>query len=292
MRDLTLPAPSRPSSLSSLVRGALVLGATLGGIGAVHAGPKDFAIYTTRLGGDAETAQPYVNKFAGNLETALGWAKGGASGTFLPTKKEAQGFIEQKKPGFGVLEPALFLELRKTQSLEALASVESADLNTPKLNVIVKNAAYKTLDDLKGKTVMTTLADSPRYLDRVVLGGTGSAETRFTLKQTGNVMKGIRAVLRGDADATLVDDEQLALAKKMEGGADLRVVHTSGALPPLMVVSFGTSLSDKEKKDLTKALTGLCGGAGGDVCKEMHIQKFVPMSPAGLTAAQTKFEKP
>ena len=51
----------------------------------------------------------------------------------------------------------------------------------------------------------------------VVFDGKGAAETRFQLKQVGVVTKGIRAVIRGEADATLVDPDQLVEAKKMEG---------------------------------------------------------------------------
>jgi ABC-type phosphate/phosphonate transport system substrate-binding protein len=257
------------------------------------AGPKDFVIYTTRLGGDAEQAKPYIDKFAAYLDKTTGWAAGSAKGVFLPSRKEVLAALPTQKPGFGVLEPSLFLSQQKADGLQVLAQVESTDLNTPKLHVLVKNPAIKTLADLDGKKLWTQLADAPQYLNNVVLDGKGDAATRFQLKQIGVATKGIRAVIRGEADATLVDDEQLAEAKKMEGGADLKTVYTSPALPPLLVVSFGTSLSAADRQSLTKALLGMCATATGkDICKEMHITRFAPAAAALLTTTQKRYGQP
>lgn len=267
---------------------AVVLAAAVG-----NAGPKDFAVYSTRLGGDSAQAQPYVDKLAGHLETTLGWPAKSVKGTFFSSKKEATAGVAQTQPGFGFIEPTLYYELREAQKLSPLAGVQSAELNTTKLHVVVKNPAYKSLDDLKGKKVHTTLADYPRYLGNVILGGKGPADKLFELKQIGAVTKGARAVLRGDADATLLDDAQLAEMKKLEGGAELRSIYESKPLPPLVVVAFGPALTDAEKKNLTKVLLEMCGTAkGGEVCKEMRISKFVPVDSALLQSAQAAYEKP
>lgn len=267
---------------------AIVLAASVGA-----AGPKDFAVYSTRLGGDAAQAQPYVDKLSQYLETTLSWPAKTVKGTFAPSKKEATAAVDQGKPGFGFVEPTLYFELQKPQKLTVLAAVDSAELNTPKLNVVVKDPAYKSLADLKGKKVWTTLADYPRYLGNVVLDGKGPADKMFELKQIGAVTKGARAVLRGEADATLLDDAQLAEMKKLEGGDALRSIHSSGPLPPLLVVAFGTALTDAERKNLTKALLEMCGTPkGGEVCKDMRITKFVPADTKLLQAAQAKFDKP
>jgi ABC-type phosphate/phosphonate transport system substrate-binding protein len=261
--------------------------------GQALAGPKDFAVYTPGMGGDPETAKPYIDKFAQQLDSALGWPAGSSKGTFFVTRKEAVAGIDATKPGFAVVEPSLYFDLRKTHKAEALAQVDSPDLNSPKYSVVVKNPAYKSLADLAGKKLWTTLADSPKYLGSVVLDGKGAAETRFALKGVGIYTKAVRAVIRGEADATLLNDQQLAEAKKMEGGADLRVIYESPALPPLLVVSLDAALGDAEAKKLTKTLLSICGQpAGGEICKQMHIQKFVPVNSAVLSAAQKRYEQP
>lgn len=258
-----------------------------------HAGAKDFAVYTTRLGGDSESAQPYIDKFAAQLETALKWPKGSVKGSFLPSRKEALAYLTAKQPGFGVMEPALYFELRKEQKLESVVQIDSADLNAGKLHLVVKDPALKSLADLKGKRLMTGLADSPKYLGRVVLGLKDDPTTYFSLKGTGVATKGVRAVLRGEADATLLDDGQLEAAKKMEGGDALRTIYSSPALPPVVVVTLGPALSADERKKLAQALLTMCGTPdGAAVCKEMHIGKFTPVSTDLFKTAQTKFEQP
>src|SRR5262249_51403029 len=130
-------------------------------------------------------------------------------------------------------------------------------------------------------------------LGNVVLDGKGPADTRYALKAIGIYTKGVRAVLRGEADATILSDQQLAEARKMEGAGDLRVVYESPPLPPLLVVSFDHQLSAADAQKLTKTLVSMCGEpAGGEICKQMHLQKFVAKNQAVLSAAQKRFEQP
>lgn len=272
--------------------GSLALVATVAA-GSAHAGPKDFIIYTPGLGGDAEQAKPYIDKFAQFIDGALGWPKGSAKGSFLSTRKEALAAIEPTKPGFGVMEASLYFELRAAHKAEVIAQVDSDELNSPKLHVIVKNPAYKSLADLAGKKLWTTLADSPKYLGSVVLDGKGAAETRFALKSVGVFSKGVRAVLRGEADATIVNDQQLEAAKKMEGGGELRSIYDSPQLPNLVVVTLDAALPPPQAQKLEKTLLSMCSEpAGGEICKEMHIRKFVAKNAAVLGAAQKQFEHP
>lgn len=251
------------------------------------AGPQDFAVFSTRLGGDAATAQPYVDRLAVHLETAMGWPKGSTKGQFFTSKKDALSGIDLQKPGFAFIEPQLYLEMKGTW-VESLAGVESAELNTTKLNVVVKDPAYKSLADLKGKKLWTTLADWPRYLSNIVFDGKGPAN--LELKQIGAVTKGARAVLRGEADATLLDDFQLLDMKKLEGGDALRSIYSSPKLPTLLVVARG--LSDGDKKKLTATLLGMCATPkGGEICKEMRITKFVAVDKAAINKATEAYDK-
>jgi ABC-type phosphate/phosphonate transport system substrate-binding protein len=249
------------------------------------------AVSVTRLGGDAETAQPYIDRFNAQLEKNAGWPKGSLKGRFLPSKKEAISYIEAQKPGFGVLDPWLYFELRKQHKLEPLIQVEGQDLNSPVLHVIVKDPAIKSLDDLKGKRLWTTLAESPQYLGQVVLDGKEPADKRYSLKQVGAAMKAARAVLRGEADAAIVDDAQLEAAKKIEGGAALRTIYTSKPQPPVVVVQFQGTATPADKEPLVKTMLKVCGTPEGEpVCKEMHITKFVALNAALFNETQKRYD--
>lgn len=266
---------------------AVALGTTLVAATA-FAGPRDVAIFVTRMGGDSATAQPYVDRFLRYVESTLGWPAASIKGQFLGSRKEAQGFIGTAQPGIGIMDPPLYYEMRKAWNLKPILQVESTDLNSRKFHVVVKDASITGLGGLAGKKLWTTLADYPKYLSKVVLGG--ADVSGITLKQIGQAGKGIRAVVRGDADATIVDDEQLSKIKEISGGADLRVIFSSGALPPIPVVVFGTGLPAGDQSALVKTMIAMCGTAkGGPICKEMFIGKFVPVDAAAFSAADKAF---
>jgi ABC-type phosphate/phosphonate transport system substrate-binding protein len=259
---------------------------------AAVAAPKDIVIYVTRLGGDSVSAQPYVDKFLRYIETEAGWPAGSLSGTFTSSRKEALDYISSVNPGIGIMEPPLYFDLLSAGKVTAILQVESRDLVTKKLNVVVKDPAIKTLADLKGKRVWTTLSDYPRYLSRVVLCGEADADTAFILKQIGQGLKGVRGVLRGECEATLLDDEQLASAASVDGGKELRAIYTSPALPPIPVVLFGKQLSDADRATLVRVLKSMCGSAKGkEICAEMHMGNLVPLDSAVFKNATSLYDK-
>ncbi|MBM4397179.1 MAG: PhnD/SsuA/transferrin family substrate-binding protein [Deltaproteobacteria bacterium] len=271
------------------VAAALVTGVSLASP-AASAGPRDVAISVTRIGGDTGSAQPFVDRFLRYVEGAIGWPAGSAKGSFLTTRKAVTAFVAANKPGIGMMDPPLFFEMRKEWDLKPLMQVESKDLVSPRLHVVVKDPGIRSLADLKGRRVHTTLGDYPRYLSKVVLGGQVDAGTDWQLKHVGQALKGIRNVLRGDADATLLDDEQLASARQIEGGGDLRTIFTSSALPAIPVVEFGSSLPPADRDAFVKAMLAMCGSAAGAaICKEMHIGRFVPLDKPALDAALTRY---
>lgn len=258
--------------------------------GTAVAGPMDIAINVTRLGGDSVSAQPYVDRFLRYIESKVGWAAGSMKGSFLMSRKEALPYVAATKPGIGMMDPPLYFEMRKTWQLQPVLQVESRELVSDRFHVVVKDPAIQGLADLKGKRVWTLLADYPAYLSGVVLDGKVDAARDFNLKQIGQALRGAKAVLRGDCDATILDDEQFAKAKEITGGQDLRAVFSSPRLPPIPVVFFGTGPAAADKDALIKVLKGMCSTPdGGAICKEMHVGRFVPVDAAVFGAAQTRF---
>jgi ABC-type phosphate/phosphonate transport system substrate-binding protein len=270
---------------------ALLVASTLAA-GTAAAGPRDVAICVTRIGGDSASAQPYVERFLRYIETAAGWPAGSTKGSFLVTRKEATAFMSEAKPGIGMLDPPLYYELRAGQQLQPILQGDSDDLVSKRFHVVVKDPAVKSLADVKGKRLWTTLADTPRYLSKVVLDDQVDAAAQFTLKQVGQALKGVRGVLRGDCDATILDDEQLARAREITGGQDLRAIYSSPALPRIPVVVFGTAVTAADRDALVKVLLAMCGtDKGGAICREMHIGKFVPLDAAAIGDAQKRFDR-
>jgi ABC-type phosphate/phosphonate transport system substrate-binding protein len=124
----------------------------------------------------------------------------------------------------------------------------------------------------------------------VVLDGKVDAGTFFTLRQIGQALRGAKGVIRGDCEATILDDEQLAKSREITGGAELRAIFSSPPLPSIPVVLFGGDIRPAGRETLVKAFTGMCGTSeGAAICKEMHIGRFVPLDAATFGAAQQRF---
>ena len=254
------------------------------------AGPRDFLIEHAGSGGTQQQAAPFVAKFLRYAETALGWPANSVSGDFFSEPADAIAALAAKKPGLGMLDPDQLLELRKKESIEILASATGKN-QLGKLHVVVKDPAYKKLADLKGKTLVSNHLQSARFLSKVVFDGKIDIKTHFgKLVEAPGMLKGVKSVDRGEAEATLLSEEELVALKGM-AYPDLHVIWSSETLPPTAVVAFGKNAQAKDKAAFGKMLFKMCADPqGAPVCKELDIVKFTP--PADYDVAQKKFDRP
>src|SRR5258708_7277869 len=95
----------------------LILTFVTGLSGVAAAGPRDFVVERSGVGGSTEQAAPYLDTFFRYLEKTLGWPTGSVGGQFFTEPQPAREFVAAKKPGFGLLDPDLWLELRKKDEL-------------------------------------------------------------------------------------------------------------------------------------------------------------------------------
>jgi ABC-type phosphate/phosphonate transport system substrate-binding protein len=256
------------------------------------AGPRDFVVQHGGAGGTTEQAAPYLDTFLRYLEKALGWPANSATGQFFPDQQGAEAYIASKKPGFGMLDPEVWLDLRKKDDLQVIATVSGKNQTLGHYSVVVKDPAIKSLDDLKGKTLISNHLGSPRFVSKVAFDGKLDAAKHFKLVSTASPLKGLKAVDRGEAEATLLDDEQLEHMKSLPFGASLRVIYTSPALPPMPVVALGKNSTAAEREAFAKVLFGMCGDPkGSEVCKSLQITKFSPPDKAAFDEAVRRYEK-
>jgi ABC-type phosphate/phosphonate transport system substrate-binding protein len=276
--------------LTSITRGLVAALLLAGGI--AQAGPRDFVVQHAGVGGDTAQAAPYMEKFMRYAEEALGWPAGSADGQFFSEPGPAKAYIEEKKPGFGMLDPELYLEMQKSHQLQLIATVVGKNQSHGHLNLVVKDPALKSLDDLKGKTLVSSHFQSERYLDKVVFDGKIAAKKHFDkLIPAPSMLKGVKMVDRGEAAAVLLSDEEVDALKGM-AYKDLRVLWTSVALPPMSVAVFGKNVSPKDREAMKSMLPKMCSTPkGGEVCKALDIAKFTPPDKAAYDAAQKKFAR-
>ncbi len=272
------------------VRGAAVWRRGGAGVRGAH----DFVVQHAGAGGGAEEAAPYLATLLRYAEKTLGWPVNSATGQFFVDAKEASDYIDAKKPGFGMVDPETYCDLAAKHGLTVSAAVQGAKGAVAHLYVVVKDPAFKSLNDLKGKKLVSNHLQSPRYLSRVAFEGKVDVATFFDAQLTSSPLKGLKAVDRGEAAATLLDDEQLESAKTLPFGSQLRVVYKSPALVPMPVVAFGNTPSPDDKKAFAKMLLGLCSPvnmSGNEVCKSLQISKFVAPNLAAYEEALRRYSK-
>ena len=255
-----------------------------------QAASNDFFVESASSGGTAETAKPYLDLFIGYAQKALsGWKP--ITAVFFGERKSLDAAILAKQPGFAMLDVDVFLELRKREELVVLAAVEGNIHALGHLHVVVKDPAIKTLDDLKGKILVSNHLQSPRFIGKVMFEGKLDPVTFFQLQPSNSPMKGLKAVDRDEAAATIVDDQQLASMKTLPFGASLRSIFTSPALPASPFVAFGKTTKPDERLAVQKMLLGMCGDKkGAEVCKALQVTKFAKPDAAVFNEAMRRFD--
>jgi hypothetical protein len=146
--------------------------------------------------------------------------------------------------------------------------------------LLVREGSFKDLAGLKGQTLVSTLADRPAFLSRVVLGNRVDAAKHFKLKATRRPLKGIRAVARKRAAATVVDEMAFAHLAELSLPTKLVPLHRSRPLPDLTIVALGKRTPDKVRAGIKRALPKLCTGAGAKLCKTFAVRTFSLARPA------------
>ncbi|MFI5290466.1 MAG: phosphate/phosphite/phosphonate ABC transporter substrate-binding protein [Polyangia bacterium] len=257
------------------------------------AGPRDFVVEHAGVGGTSEQAAPYLAKFLEYAEQTLGWPAKGSSAQFFAEPNAAfLQYLAEKKPGLGMIDPDQFLALRSKESLVLLATVYGKNQSLGHLNLVVKSPALKTLPDLKGKSLISSHLQSPKYLSKIVFAGKIDVDSYFgKLVPATSMLKAVKAVDRGEADAALLSDDEVTALKSM-AYAGLHVMWTSPALPPMPVVGFAKNSSAKDRAAFAKMLLGMCADPkGGEVCKALDIEKFGPPAKAAYEAAEKRYGK-
>jgi hypothetical protein len=254
--------------------------------GSAHAAPHDFVVQLARVGGDTATAQPQIDALMRYLEKQLKWPPNSAHGLFVLKQSEAEQYLEQQKPGYGIFDPEIFFALRKKHNLEPIAAVKIASQPNGKLHVVVNDPKLKTPADLKGKKGVSDWFKNPAYLSRVAFSNRGlDFEKDATLETTTSPLKGLKSVAAGTADFTVVDDSLLPELKKY--GPGLHSIADSGPMPPTTVVSIG---KQPDAAALAKTLLAMCS-ANAQLCKDLYIEKFMPLDKAAYEEAVRKYEK-
>ncbi len=249
----------RAAAAAPLVAAALAI--LVGGAGTALAGPRDVVVCYPGEAGTTKAAEPTMAELARAVERAGGLPASSLTFTYFPDEASCRKFIEEKKPGFAILSPDLYLELKKERPLHLLAQSEQKVPNDPKGRtalryhlLVKKDGPIGSLADLEGKPITTPHASDELYAARVLLGGKLD-DPRFDPAQA---LAAIKGVLKGDRTAVLLDDflvESLPAVKGAKEG--LREVYVSAPVPTAPVVAIGDVAPGADREAVKKGFLGL-----------------------------------
>jgi hypothetical protein len=216
--------------------------------------------------GSAAQAQPFIDKLVAVVAKMNGWAT--AAGKYATKREQAEEYIHNADPHYGIVSLAAFLGLGAKHKLEIVGKAEVSQAGGRQYHVVSKNAA--DLAGCKGKTLASDHADDPRFIEKVVAGG-NFVLADFTLVATTRPVQTLKKVTGGEAECALIDDAQLAELGKIEGGAAVKSVWKSKELPPMVIVAF-PSAPAADRKAFSGNLGKVCQGEGAAVCREAGLK--------------------
>ncbi|MCB9554794.1 MAG: PhnD/SsuA/transferrin family substrate-binding protein [Deltaproteobacteria bacterium] len=226
--------------------------------------------------GSTQQAQPVVNQFIARLEQAAGWPKGSVDSRFVVSPKQCDAAAAALKPMFVVMDLPSFLGRQRAWQLKALGHMGAAD--SQRYHVVVGPSGPAKVAALKGKQLVTTLAYAPEFVSRIVLGGK-LAPKDLTLVASRRQLRGLRAVARGQAAATIVDDAAYRHIAELKLGVALKSIHKSPGLPGLILASRGR-VEVRLLKAIAGAMPKLCKDEGAKVCLSFGVTSFIAAKPA------------
>lgn len=235
--------------------------------GAAEAPSVGFVVVRENGSGSASAAQSYLDTLLTSLAKRVGWAAAG--GKYFTKRSKAAKYIEEAKPSFGFFSFGAYLGMRKAHGLTPMAVADASASGGAQYFVISKT--HFTLEDCKGKTLASNHADDARFIDTVVSGEAFDLGD-FTLVPTRRPVQTIKAVINGEAECALIDDAQISALTNVDGGAAVRPVWASEAMPAVVVVSFGRA-PNKQVEAFSANVEALCKDDGKAAC-----------DAAGLTA--------
>ncbi|MEZ4267310.1 MAG: hypothetical protein R3F39_13100 [Myxococcota bacterium] len=239
--------------------------------------------------GNTSQAEPKVAQFLRHIERTVGLSAGSLSGEYHTDHAGCVRYFDAKRPEIGVLDLATLLRHGAAWKLTPIAHV--GEPAPTRYHVLVRKGTYAALGALTGKQVIAALPDDSDFLSKIVLDGKGDPAS-WKVSFTSRPLKGLRAVAREEADATIVDGETFAHLAELSLPTALVSIHESPALPGLTMVSVGQNGGAPDLvARLLKALGSLCEGDGKELCKQLKVDRLQKAEPARFEALRRSYGK-
>ncbi len=232
--------------------------------------------------------QAVVDRLYRYIEAQTGLEAGRIEGVYTNDRAKCLAELE-KKPA--VLFPSLpiFLEFKSKYGLEPVAQLKQQGKVEDHFYVLVAKDTSFGFGDMKGKKLTGTHLGSKRFVYDVVFDKKLSPK-ELSLAPQRLGLRAIRNVVKGKADAVLLDGAQYRALQGTRYEKKLRLLHASGPhpTPPITVLEGRAPRGFPEA--LGAALAAMKSDATGrEVLEMFHIEGFARPGPRAFASLEARF---
>ncbi len=239
------------------------------------ADPKPIAVCYPGGSVKAADANNSMSSMLRVVEKVGQWPSGAFTSVFTAKANECRQILAEKKPPFMILSLGLYLELRDRYHLIPIAQPKINGLTNERYRILVKQGTFKSLDELKGKTLGGTILEEPQFLQRIIFAGRIDPTTYFVLQPSPQALRSLRALSQGAINAVMVTEQQFSSLGSLPFAKELEPIFTSESIPLIGLVANEQQSSAEERARLAKALMGMCTDAEGKkLCEMFGVESF------------------
>jgi hypothetical protein len=209
------------------------------------------------------------------LERVGQWSKGNFDSIFTTKAEECKKLIHEKKPAFSIVSLGLFLELRDQEQLLPIVQPKIKGKSTEVYRLLIQKGKYKTLQDLKDKSVSGTPLEEPLFISRIVFKGALDPAAFFKMKPTRQALSALRSLDKGDLDAVLVTEQQYSALNGLPLARQMEVLFSSDSIPLMGVAASEKMTSPEDRRRFANALSNMCADEEGKkMCELFGVDSF------------------
>ena len=211
-------------------------------------------------GGSVRTqdAQSSMGSMLRILEETGKWSAGTMTGYFATEIKACEEFLSEQKPQFAITTLGTFLTCREKLNLTPLVQPRIRGSSSEIYRILVRQGGYKSIDELKGRTLGGPLVDEPTFLRRVIFEGKIDPLSFFELKSSHRILRSLRNVVKGTLDAVIINSQQYSALDSLPFSEQLQLIFTSPEVPLVGAVANGQRTTEDEQNRFSQSLVKMC----------------------------------
>lgn len=189
--------------------------------------------------------------------------------------------MAEKNPKFAITSLGIYLELRDQHNLVPIAQPKINGNTSERYRVMVQKGKYKSLDELKGKTLGGTALEEPSFIGKIVFAGKYDPASFFVLKSSNQAIRALRALDKGELDSVILNEQQFGGLASLHMQTPLEAIFTSEEIPLMGVVANSATTTAEERARFSKALEGMCPDTEGKkLCELFGVESFATVDAA------------